>query len=316
MLAVKIFNITLIGVNARTGKKLLFTLALYVVVAVLRRVALALTRRFVPGELAESRRFWSRQGIQIVSAVVLILGTFSIWVDAGTNLTTGLGLLSAGLAFALQQVITALAAYFVILRGDTFNVGDRIRMGGVRGDVVRLGFIKTTIMEMGQPSTVKESDDEAPTWVHSRQYTGRVVTVSNGMIFSEPVYNYSRDFPYVWEEIVLPITYQADRGRAEAILLEAAKEHSVPATEMSAQALATMRRRYAVADTDIEPRVFVRITDNWLELTLRFVVPDRGIRAIKDAMTRQILGGLDRAGIGVASGTYDIVGMPPITIET
>ena len=53
---------------------------------------------------------------------------------------TALGLVTAGLAFALQKVVTAVAGYFVILRGRTFNVGDRIVMGGVRGDVIALGL--------------------------------------------------------------------------------------------------------------------------------------------------------------------------------
>ena len=48
----------------------------------------------------------------------------------------------------------------------------------------------------------------------SRQYTGRVVTVSNAKIFDEPVYNYTREFPYIWEEVSLPVPFTADRGRA------------------------------------------------------------------------------------------------------
>lgn len=113
-----------------------------------------------------------------------------------TDLSTGVGLVTAGLAFALQQVVLSLAAYFVILRGDTFGIGDRITLGGVRGDVVKLGFLKTTIMEMGQPPAVEGADPAI--WVHSRQYTGRLVTVTNGAIFNEPVYNYTRDFPFLW----------------------------------------------------------------------------------------------------------------------
>ena len=115
------------------------------------------------------------------------------WFDDPARLTTALGLVTAGLAFALQKVVTAVAGYFVILQGRTFNVGDRITMGGVRGDVIALGFIQTTIMEMGQPPAVQNADPAM--WVHSRQYTGRLVTVSNAEIFDEPVYNYTRDFP-------------------------------------------------------------------------------------------------------------------------
>ena len=87
--------------------------------------------------------------------MVLILGILSIWFNDPTRLATAFGLVSAGLAFALQQVVTSFAGYFVILRGNTFTVGDRISMGGVRGDVMRLGFIQTTIMEMGQPPSVQ-----------------------------------------------------------------------------------------------------------------------------------------------------------------
>lgn len=83
---------------------------------------------------------------------------------------------------------------------------------------------------------------------------------------------------------------------------------------MSADALENMRHRYAVSTAEIDPQVFMRITDNWLEVALRFVVPDHGVRTIKDAMTREILDGLDAAGIGVASATYDIVGLPPVEL--
>ena len=104
-------------------------------------------------------------------------------------------------------------------------------MGGVRGDVIALDFIKTTIMEMGQPPTY--ATPGSSTWVQARQYTGRVVTVTNDKIFSEPVYNYTRDFPYIWEEMSLPVTYTADRRCAEQIVLEATQRHTVRVSELS-----------------------------------------------------------------------------------
>ena len=310
--AVQIFGVTLVGVSSTTGVKLLFTLGLVVVVVIVRRLALAVMRRVLGGDVGDPRRFWTRQVLQVVVAVVLLLGIVSIWVTPDADLTTGVGLVSAGLAFALQQVITSLAAYFVILRGDTFNVGDRITLGGVRGDVVRLGFLKTTIMEMGQPPAVESADPAV--WVHSRQYTGRLVTVTNGVIFTDPVFNYSRDFPYIWEEIVLPVSYNDDREQAERVLLAAARAHAVVDDPDAEAALARMRTRYAMADAELAPAVYWRITDNWLELTLRFLVHTRGVRGVKDKMYRDILGGLDTAGIGIASATYDVVGLPPVHV--
>ncbi len=312
--AVELFGVTLVGVSTTTGIKLLVTLTLVLVVLALRALALLIARRTLGGAVGDPRRFWVRQGVQVVVAVVLVLGIVSIWVTPDTDITTGIGLVTAGLAFALQQVVLSLAAYFVILRGDTFGVGDRITLGGVRGDVVRLGFLKTTIMEMGQPPSVASTDPAV--WVHSRQYTGRLVTVTNGAVFSEPVYNYSRDFPYLWEEIVLPVSYTADRAAAEEVLLGAARAHAVVHDEVAEAALAHMRSRYALSDASLEPAVYWRITDNWLELSLRFLVPHRGVREIKDAMSREVLAGLDAAGIEIASATYDIVGLPPVRVVT
>ena len=311
--AVRVFGVTLVGVSSTTGVKLLFTVVLVAAVVVARLLASAALRGLLGGEIADPRRFWARQGVQLATAVVLTISVVSIWVTPDTDLTTGVGLVSAGLAFALQQVIVSFAAYFVILRGDTFGVGDRITLGGVRGDVVKLGFLKTTIMEMGQPPSVSSADPAV--WVHSRQYTGRLVTVTNGVIFAEPVFNYSRDFPYLWEEIALPIPYTADRAAVESILLAAARAHALVDDAGATEALVVMRERYALSDASLEPAVYYRLTDNWLELSLRFLVPHRGVREIKDRMSREILLGLESAGIGLASATYDIVGLPPIRID-
>jgi small-conductance mechanosensitive channel len=243
----------------------------------------------------------------------LLFGLLSIWFDDPNRLATAIGLVTAGLAFALQRVITATAGYFVILRGKTFNVGDRIVMGGVRGDVIALSFMQTTIMEMGQPPLV-QSDGPA-IWVHSRQYTGRIVTVSNAKVFDEPVYNYSRDFPYIWEEMSLPVRYQDDRAKAEQILLKAARKHSMDIAMLAEADLADLRKRYCVNTADVAPRVFWRLTDNWLELTVRFLTRDHGIRELTDAMSRDILADLDASGIGIASENYEVVGFPPLRVE-
>ena len=197
-------------------------------------------------------------------------------------------------------------------------MGDRITLGGVRGEVVRLGFLKTTIMEMGQPPSVADTTlrrrHRSGGRVNSRQYTGRLVTVTNGVIFTGPVYNCTREFPYLWEEIVLPVAYTDDRDRAEQILLAAARDHGIVNDPDAESALAVMQSRFALFDASLEPAVYWRITDNWFELSLRFLEPHRGVRDIKDRMNRDILTALDAAGIGIASATYDIVGLTPIVV--
>lgn len=306
-------GINLIGVNTETGLKLFLTLAFLVAVWLLRRVANTFVKEVLRGRYNERVWFWAGQSINLVTAVLLILGLLAIWFDNPNRLATAVGLVTAGVAFALQRVITALAGYFVILRSNTFSVGERIIMGGVRGDVIALGFIQTTIMEMGQPASFQ--DAISPTWVKSRQFTGRIVTVTNDKIFEEPVYNYTRDFPYLWEEISIPISYTADREYAEQILLECAERHTEHINEMSQAAFQVMRDRYFLHPADLTPKVYYRITNNWLELTVRFVVKEHGIRDLKDAVSRDILKGFDAAGIGIATTTYNIVGFPPLHVN-
>lgn len=311
--AVEIFGTNFVGINAENGKKFLFSLVFVVAALLLGRLLQFLSSFILRSHRFERIKFWARQAIRLATAVLVVIGIISFWFDDPTRLATALGLVTAGLAFAFQKLLTSVAGYFVILRGKIFNVGDRIVMGSVRGDVIALGFTQTTIMEMGQPPSVQGADPS--TWVQSRQYTGRIVTVSNARIFDDPVYNYTREFPYLWEEMVIPISYTADRTRAERIMLDAAGRHTVSLNELSEEAIQEMQRRYLLKPADIRPRVYYRLTDNWLELTVRFIAKDHGIREQKDAMSREILQAMNEAGIGIASATLEIVGLPPLQIK-
>jgi small-conductance mechanosensitive channel len=296
-----------VGATSDNLKKLLFSIVFVLILLLLAKLLRTISNAVFSRPEWARAQFWSRQIVNVIAAIVLIFGVTSIWFDDPARLSTAFGLVTAGLAFALQRVITALAGYIVILRGKTFNVGDRIVMGGVRGDVIALDFTKTTIMEMGQPPPVQNADPAM--WVASRQYTGRIVTVSNAQIFEEPVYNYTRDFPFLWEEMRVPIPYGTDRDRAEQILLAAANQHSVEVQELSEAQLKEMQRRYFMKGTEIRPKVYVRLTDNWVEMTVRLIVPDHGTREIKDAMSREILAELEKANIPIASSTMQISGI-------
>jgi small-conductance mechanosensitive channel len=310
---VQILGVKLVGVTAENGKKLLITVVFIIAVVLLGRLLRWLASAIFPGRRNERFEFWTKQGIRLATAVIVILGFVSIWFDQPSRLATAFGLLTAGVAFALQKVITAIAGYFVLLRGKTFNVGDRIQMGGVRGDVIALDFIQTTIMEMGEPPAVQAA--EPAMWVQARQYTGRIVTVTNDKIFDQPVYNFTREFPYLWEEMHIPIGYNSDRKAAEQVLLEVAARHTVKISDMSEEALKEMERRYLMKRAELKPRVFWRLTDNWVELSIRFIALDYGVRDLKDKMSRDIMEAFDKAKIGIASGTYAVVEFPPVRIE-
>ncbi|MGE5563656.1 MAG: mechanosensitive ion channel family protein [Bacillota bacterium] len=308
-----VFGVTLIGATPDNLHKLLVTLAFIAIAFVLTWALRAILGLFIGSRSGTRFQFWAKQGVSLIIAVILILGIMSIWFDNPARLTAAFGLIGAGIAFALQRVITAVAGYFVILRGKTFNVGDRIVMGGVRGDVIDLSFMQTRIMEMGQ--SPKEQGDAPSMWVRSRQFTGRIVTVTNDKVFDEPVYNYTHEFPYIWDEINLPVRYQDDKDLAEKILLDAARRYALTTDKIGEEEVKRLEDSFGIKVGEIDPQTFWRITDNWLEVTVRFLAHDHGVRRMKDQMSREILAELQKANIGIASGTYAIVEVPPIRIE-
>lgn len=305
-------GIKLLGVDTDTGRKLLFTLIFFVALYLINRLLRWAADRI--GGRKQKFAFWTGQGISLVIFLVAFVGAVSIWFANPARLATGAGLVGAGLAFAMQKVVTSFAGYFVILRGKTFNVGDRITMGGVRGDVISLNFIQTVVMEMGEPPSVQQ--DDPGMWVRSRQYSGRIVTISNSEIFDQPVYNYSREFPYIWEEMHLPISYKDDWRKAEQILLDAVRRHTTEIEAIAEPELRRLKEQFFIEGSETRPRVYMRLTDNWVELAVRFLTKTHDIRTLKDAISRDLLAALEAAGIGIASGTYEVVGFPPIRLET
>jgi small-conductance mechanosensitive channel len=306
-------GIRLLGFNSENGRKLLFTFGLITLVIAVRSLITFAARYIFSGRQNENVRFWTYQTANLVSAALIILGVLSIWFDDPTRLTTAAGLITAGLAFALQKVVTSVAGYFVILRSRVFTVGDRILMAGVRGDVIRLGFVQTTVMEMGQPPG--ERPDDPKVWVKSRQFTGRIVTVTNDKIFDSPVFNYTNEFPYLWEELTIPVSYKDDRNKAEQIILNAAQRNAVSTDDMKEEEISRLQQHFFITRDSLRPHVYMRLTDNWIELSLRFLTKEHGSRDVKDTMSREILRDLEEAKIGIASATFEVIGMPSMHVK-
>jgi small-conductance mechanosensitive channel len=295
----RVFGVTLIGATQHNLHKLILTIAFIAIAWIVAWSLRQILKLFIGSRSGTGFQFWAKQGVSLIVAAIMILGILSIWFDNPARLASVIGIIGAGIAFALQRVITAVAGYFVILRGKTFDVGDRIQMGGVRGDVIGLSFMQTRIMEMGQ--SPREQGDPPSMWVKSRQFTGRIVTVTNDKVFDCPVYNYTHEFPYIWDEISVPIHYSEDYAEVDRLMIEAASKYALSREQIGEGEVDRLKQRFGIDVGDIDPQLYWRMTENWLELTVRFLAHDHGIRSIKDRMTRDILAGLERAHIPVAA---------------
>ncbi len=233
--------------------------------------------------------------ITIISTLLL----FGIWIQRFGDLSVALGILAAGLAFALQEVIGSVAGWITIITGRPFTVSDRIETGGIRGDVVDIGVLRTTLMEIGN-------------WISGDQNTGRIVTLSNAFIFKEPLYNYSAHIRFVWDEIIVPITYDSNWNRGIEILVNTVIEHPLykellpKAQQQSREA----RPKLAVKITPIEPHIYLKITDNWIELSLVYPVDTDLRRSFRSEISQRLLTEFEAEGIKIASQTIAIVQFP------
>ena len=279
--------------------RLLLSVAVVVVTVILyRTIRRAIRERVKDATRLQSMRVAVRNVLAVVGFVVIAL----IWLPSGNNLLTALGILGAGLAIASQEMVGSLVAGLNIWVGNIYRVGDRVRVGEVVGDVMDISLLRTTVMEVGD-------------WVKADQYTGRVVTVANRMVWVSPVYNYTRHWGYLWDEFTLPITYESDWQRAAEIMLEHGQKYT---EEMQADAEAKLSRmldRYPLKETKVEPTLYFALTDNWIELTLRFVVDAQERRKVKGRLHRDLLQHFQtEKKIAVASTTIEIVGFPPLEL--
>jgi small-conductance mechanosensitive channel len=277
--------------------KLIFSLVVLVLTLVIHRAATNILRARVPDPShTHTLRMLVRNTVFFVGAVLILL----IWLGIGSSFTVAMGILGAGIAFASQEVIGSFAGYINIVTGNLFRIGDRVRIGNVVGDVLDITLVRTTVMEIGE-------------WVKADQYTGRIVSIANRVVFSDPVFNYTQHWHYLWDEITIPITYDSDWRHAGEIMLEHGLEYSSHLQAQAEGELAAMMKRLPVHQTPVEPVLYVVMTDNWIEMTLRYVVEPRQRREVKGKLHHELLQHFEaEENVTVASATVEIVGFPPL----
>lgn len=245
----------------------------------------------------------TKKGINIIGYIIVFVFILVIFSGNFGEVTVLLGVVGAGLTFALQEVIISIAGWAAILVGNIYKTGDRVLLGGICGDVIDFGILRTTLMEIGQ-------------WVNGDLYNGRIVKVSNSFVFKEPVYNYSGDFPFLWDEIKIPVKYGSDPqyvkekilGVAQNVVGDYCKEAQLYWDEMI--------RKYLIEPATTQPMVTLVANDNWQEYTLRYVVDYKKRRSVQDLLYTRILEEFNSSDeISLASATFQIVEMPSINVK-
>ncbi|WP_299383703.1 mechanosensitive ion channel family protein [uncultured Lacinutrix sp.] len=284
---------------------LLQSIIKYVAIVVFVLLCIQFIRRFLKRNIENvSVRYKSQKGIEVLGYFVLAFVTILYFTGSIKDFTITLGLLSAGLAFTLQELILSIAGSVYIFIVKVYGPGDRIEINGIRGDVIDVDSIYTTMMEIGQ-------------WVESDNYTGRIVKLSNAFVFKGPVYNYSKDFPFIWDEFNLPIRYGSDIELAKSIIIEIATNILSEYTQASREQWTEVVSKYYIEDAMVEPTLAITLTDNWVKFNLRYIVDYKKRRFTKhllhDAIRKQIEA--TNGKVVLASTTIELIKIPEIKID-
>ena len=261
-----------------TQEKLLYTLIVLATVWTVRLIVLMLlTRRTTDAGVLY--RWRKRSEYLALVLVALLFGR--IWIEDLRSAATFLGLLSAGLAIALQDPITNFFGWLFIIWRHPFNVGDRIQIGEDAGDVVDIRYFQFTIMEIHN-------------WVDADQSTGRVLHIPNKKVFNESLANYSKGFAYIWNEIPVQITFESDRQKTKEILLEIGEKHAAHLSTDARERVREAARRYMINYENLTPTVYSRVEASGVLLTMRYLCDPRQRRNSEHDIWEDILTAFDR----------------------
>jgi small-conductance mechanosensitive channel len=158
---------------------------------------------------------------------------------------------------------------------------------------------------------------EIGAWSDSDNYSGRIVRLSNAFVFKGPVHNYSTDFPFVWDEINLPVHYGSDVQLATQLLLDAATDILGDYPAQAEKHWKIMVRKYLIENAVVAPTVGIKLTDNWIEFNLRYVVAFEKRRTTRTQLFTRILEEIGKTNgkVALASETFEVLEVPDLKVQ-
>jgi small-conductance mechanosensitive channel len=221
-------------------------------------------------------RYRVRKFVVFSGYIAILLFVSILFEDRLGRLSFALGVAGAGVAVALQDVLASIAGAFSIGFSKLYTVGDRVQIGDTRGDVIDIGLLRTTLMEVGS-------------WVGRDLYSGRIVRIPNNAVLKNSVFNYSQGFRFIWDQIKVVLTIASDAGAARAMLLRVAHEVIGEYLVEAQNSWNAVSDDYRSENPPIEPVVSLAVNAGSLEFTLNYVVDYAKRTTMQDRLFAKIV---------------------------
>jgi small-conductance mechanosensitive channel len=219
--------------------------------------------------------------VVLVIAVIVVSVLFANWYAAAASL----GLISLVLGFALQTPITSFIGWIYILTRKPYQVGDRISIGGDTGDVIDVTYLDTTLWEVGGT-------------VSTNHPSGRIIKFPNANVLTSAVTNHSWErFPYIWDEISVPVAFDSDLPWVAQVMQQAASEELGDAMIERVRTWRDLLASTPVDQLEVQerPSVLFRADPNtWLDARVRYLVDPRTAGSVKTRLLTTLLARLNQ----------------------
>lgn len=223
----------------------------------------------------KTRYTWHKV-VKYVIFFLILLVVGRIWIKGVQTLATYLGLLSAGIAIALKDIIANFAGWVFIISRRPFEVGDRIQIGNKMGDVIDIRPFEFTLLEIGN-------------WVAADQSTGRLIFIPNGKVFTQELANFDQGFHYIWNEIPVTITFESNWQKAKEILQNIIDKQPDKISKQMESELRRSARKFMIYYSKLTPIVYLEVVDHGVKLTLRYLCEPRRRRNSAQTIWEDVL---------------------------
>ncbi len=210
----------------------------------------------------------------MITTLLVIMAAF--FFEDLRLLATTLGIVSAALVIALQDVFASLAGWFAIIISHKVRVGDRVEIDGEKGDVIEIELMRTTL-------------NEIDAGIGMDHPTGRIIAIPNSFIFRSRVHNSTRHHRWVWLRTDITVTYETPLAAAIAVIRKAVEDVSAEAFAEARREAIAFEVRYGRPDAVYEPKIFCSIVDYGVMFTVLVVAEYTAKSAMRDRLHWRIL---------------------------
>ena len=235
-------------------------------------------RRFIAGRTTDPavRYRWAKTSGYVMWLIIMVL-IVAIWLDGFGDMATVIAIVGAGLAIAMRDPIVDIGGWAYIVWRKPLQIGQRVGIDNVRGDVVDIGPFVFSMLEVGDGIN------------GPRQSTGRIVQVPNAYIFSHKLVNENMAFEFIWHEIPVVVTFESNWQKAKKALEEIVRRHAGEFGPAAEEQLRKANEQFMVKAGTMQPVVFTRVVDIGVELTMRFLCEVRQPRVLEHVIWEDVL---------------------------